>query len=77
MFSSDEVGDRAAIVQMNAELHHAQLEMLSAQCATDRLRLRYSAEDIARHDIKKERSPQDQRVKWRYFVNQALNALLC
>jgi len=49
MFSSDEVGDRAAIVQMNAELHHAQLEMLSAQCATDRLRLRYSAEEIARH----------------------------
>ena len=30
---------------MNAELRHAELELLSAQCATDRLRLRYSAED--------------------------------
>lgn len=49
MFSWDKTDDRVAIVQMNAELRHAQLEMLSAQCATDRLRLRFSAEDIARH----------------------------
>lgn len=49
MVSLDETGDRVALVQMNAELRHAQLEMLSAQCATDRLRLRYSAEQIARH----------------------------
>jgi hypothetical protein len=49
MSSLDENGDRVALLQMNAELRHAQLEMLSAQCATDRLRLRYSAEDIARH----------------------------
>jgi hypothetical protein len=41
--------DRVAIVQMNAELRHAQLELLSAQCATDRVRLRFSIEDIARH----------------------------
>jgi hypothetical protein len=49
MFSWDDTGDRTVILQMNAELRHAQLEMLSAQCATDRLRLRYSAEDVARH----------------------------
>ncbi len=49
MFSWDKNDDRIAIVQMNAELRHAQLEILSAQCATDRLRLRFSAEDIARH----------------------------
>lgn len=49
MVSLDEAGDRVAIVRMNAELRQAQLEMLSAQCATDRLRLRYSAEDLARH----------------------------
>jgi len=49
MVSLDEGGDRVAIVRMNAELRQAQLEMLSAQCATDRLRLRYSAEDLARH----------------------------
>jgi hypothetical protein len=49
MFSLDEAGDRVAVVQMNSELRQAQLEMLSAQCATDRLRLRYTAEEIARH----------------------------
>src|SRR5437868_14664547 len=47
MFSWEKAGDRVAIVQMNAELRHAQLELLSAQCATDRLRLRFSLEDIA------------------------------
>jgi hypothetical protein len=49
MFSWDKSGDRVAMVQMNSELRNAQLEMLSAQCATDRLRLRFSVEDIARH----------------------------
>jgi hypothetical protein len=49
MVSLDETGDRVALVQMNAELRHAQLEMLSAQCATDRLRLRFSTEQLARH----------------------------
>src|SRR5271166_5681434 len=46
---SNDSGDRVAILQMNSELRSAQLEMLSAQCATDRLRLRYSVENIARH----------------------------
>ena len=41
--------NRVAIVQMNAELRNAQVELLSAQCATDRLRLRFSTEDIAQH----------------------------
>ncbi len=49
MSSLDEAGDRLASLQMNAELRHAQLEMLSAQCATDRIRLRYSLEDVAQH----------------------------
>ena len=49
MSSWDKTGDRVAIVQLNAELRHAQLELLSAQCAADRLRLRFPAEDIARH----------------------------
>jgi hypothetical protein len=49
MASLDDAGDGLGSVQMNAELRHAQLEMLSAQCATDRLRLRYAAEDLARH----------------------------
>jgi hypothetical protein len=39
--------NRVAIVQINNELRNAQVELLSAQCATDRLRLRFSKEDIA------------------------------
>ncbi len=47
MFSWSKSDDRVAIVQMNAELRNAQLELLSAECAKDRLRLRFSPEDIA------------------------------
>jgi hypothetical protein len=46
MFSWEESKDRVAIVQLNADLRHAELELLSAQCATDRLRLRFNIEDI-------------------------------
>lgn len=49
MLSWNESEDRVAIVQMNAELRQAQIELLSAQCATDRLRLRFSIEEIAQH----------------------------
>jgi len=41
--------DRISIVQMNAELRHAELELLSAHCATHKLRLRFSTETLARH----------------------------
>src|SRR5215469_7277103 len=40
--------ERVSILQMNSELQHAQLELLSAHCATHQLRLRYSASDLAR-----------------------------
>jgi hypothetical protein len=40
--------DRTSIAEMNSELQHAQLELLSAHCATHQLRLRYSADDLAR-----------------------------
>lgn len=49
MFSWNDPEDRVAIVQLNAELRHAQLELLSAQCAADQLRLRFSSANIARH----------------------------
>jgi hypothetical protein len=49
MFLWTESDDRVAIVKMNAELRHAQLELLSAECATDRLRLRFSPENVARY----------------------------
>jgi hypothetical protein len=47
MLSWSKTDDRVAIMQMNAELRNAQLELLSAECAKDRLRMRFSAEDIA------------------------------
>jgi hypothetical protein len=53
MYSWDDPKDRVAIVQLNSELRHAELELLSAQCATDRLRLRFSPLDIARYAERK------------------------
>ena len=49
MVSWDNPKDRVAVLQMNADLRHAQLELLSAECATDRLRLRFSTADIAQY----------------------------
>jgi hypothetical protein len=49
MYSWKDVEDRVAILQMNAELRHAQLDLLTAQCAADRLRLRFTAADLARY----------------------------
>ena len=49
MYSWDDPDDRVAIAQMNAELRHAQLDLLGARCSTDRLRLRFSIDDLARH----------------------------
>jgi hypothetical protein len=48
MLSWENPDDRVAIVHMNSELRHAQLELLSAHCATYQLRLRFSADDLAR-----------------------------
>jgi hypothetical protein len=48
MYSWDNPDDRVSIAQMNSELQHAQLELLSAHCATHQLRLRFSADDLAR-----------------------------
>jgi len=48
MYSWDRPEDRISILQINSELRHAQLELISAHCATHQLRLRFNAEDIAR-----------------------------
>jgi len=45
----DEPGDSVAVQEMNTELRHAQKEALSAQLAADRLWLRFSVQEIARH----------------------------
>ena len=48
MYSYDNPDDCLSIVQMNSELQHAQLELLSAHCATHQLRLHYTCDDLAR-----------------------------
>ena len=52
MYGWNDPDDRVAIAQMNADLRHAQLDLLSAQCATDQLRLRFSVEDLTRYGEK-------------------------
>jgi len=45
---------RSTILQLNSQLRHAQLELLSAHCATHQLRLHYSTEQLiqfGRRDI--------------------------
>lgn len=48
MYSYNNSDDCRSIVQMNSELQHAHLEVLSAHCAVHQLRLHYSADDLAR-----------------------------
>lgn len=48
MYSYQDPEGQVSILQMNSELQHAQLELLSAHCAVHQLRLRYSADDLAR-----------------------------
>jgi hypothetical protein len=49
MHVSENPEDQVSVVQMNSELQHAQLELISAHCATYKLRLRFSNENIARY----------------------------
>jgi hypothetical protein len=48
MYSLENPDDRLSIAEMNSELQHAQLELLSAHCAVHQLRRRYAADDLAR-----------------------------
>jgi hypothetical protein len=49
MCVTDKPEDRISVVQMNSELRHAELELISAHCATHKLRLRFSTDNIARY----------------------------
>jgi hypothetical protein len=42
------VNSSDAVQQLNSELQHAQLELLSAHCAVHQLRLHYSSDELAR-----------------------------
>jgi hypothetical protein len=44
--SNDESRRQTGIARLASDLRAAKIELLSAQCATDRLRLQYSVEDI-------------------------------
>ena len=48
MCTFEDPADRVSVMQLNSELQRAQLELLSAHCATHQLRLHYSAKDLAR-----------------------------
>jgi len=48
MYEYEHPQEGISAIQLNSELRHAQLELVSAQCATHQLRLRYSADDLAR-----------------------------
>lgn len=54
--SNDESSRQAGIARLISDLRAAKIELLSAQCATDRLRLQYSVADIVsfgeRHALK-------------------------
>jgi len=43
---NDELSKRTGIARLISDLRTAKVELLSAQCATDRLRLQYSVADI-------------------------------
>jgi hypothetical protein len=49
MYLIENSEDSISRVRVNSELRHAQLELLSAHCATHKLRLRFSTEDLARY----------------------------
>jgi hypothetical protein len=48
MYDYDDPREGISVIQLNSELRHAQLELVTAHCATHQLRLRYSPEDLAR-----------------------------
>jgi len=47
MFSSSDAEGRVDSLKLDGDLRDAYVELLSAQCAIERIRLRYSPEDIA------------------------------
>ena len=52
MYLWNDPDDPVAIAQMNSDVRHAQVRLLSAQCATDRLRQHFPVEDVARYGEK-------------------------
>jgi hypothetical protein len=49
MYVTDKSDDNISVVQINSELRHAQLELISAHCASHRMGQRFSTEQLARY----------------------------
>ena len=47
--SNEESNHQTGIARLLADLRNAKVELLSAQCAADRLRMQYSVADIVSH----------------------------
>jgi hypothetical protein len=54
--SDDDLGNQTEIARLSSDLRSVKIELLSAQCASDRLRRQYSVADIVsfgeRHALK-------------------------
>ena len=48
MYLHQEPEDQSSVLQLNSDLEHARLELVSARCAVHQLRLQYSSDDLAR-----------------------------
>jgi hypothetical protein len=67
--SDDALQRQADIARLNADLRAAKVELLSAQCAADRLRLQYRVQDIVSFGERQslERTIDSVRSLYRFF----------
>ncbi len=67
--SDDALQRQADIARLNADLRAAKVELLSAQCAADRLRLQYRLQDIVSFGERQslERTIDSVRSLYRFF----------
>jgi hypothetical protein len=67
--SDDAIQRHADIARLNADLRAAKVELLSAQCAADRIRLQYRLPDIASFGERQtlERAIDSVRSLYRFF----------
>lgn len=66
----DALKRQADIARLNADLRAAKVELLSAQCAADRLRLQYRLQDIVSFGERQslERTIDSVRSLYRFFL---------
>jgi hypothetical protein len=74
--SNDDPQKQAGIARLTSDLRAAKIELLSAQCATDRLRLQYSVADLVsfgeRRALKSAIASADALCRFFSSVEQAL-----